>query len=152
MKKNTWITLAFLTTWTACKKNTSSSDSSSRLTLIAQASWKFDTSGVSLYKDGTVNIGDTTVQLCFKDKTFQFNKDSTGIMNNGALKCNSTDPQTVAFTWSFSNKGDSVLQSNVDPILANGINIFSLTTAKLVLYKDTTVYGQNIWYVISFKH
>lgn len=155
MKKSRWIVLcsiALVTVWTACKKNNSSSDASSRVTLITEGSWKFDSSGVDLNKDGIIDIVDTTIQPCFKDNTYTFNKDSTGVADNGATKCNSTDPQTTAFTWSFSGTGQSVIKSDADPLLANGLNIFSLTSTKMVLYKDTTIFSADIWYVVTLKH
>jgi hypothetical protein len=158
MRKTRWIlpcaiALASLTIWTACKKNTSSSNTSSRTTLITEASWKFDSSGIDQNKDGIIDVVDTTSILpCQKDNTYTFNKDSTGIMDEGATKCNSTDPQTTAFTWSFSGTGQSVIKSDANPILANGINILSMTSTKMVLYKDTTVYGFNIWYIVNLKH
>jgi hypothetical protein len=158
MKKSNWIVpfsiaLLSLTIWAACKKSSSSTDNTSpRVTLLTQAVWKFDTAGASFNKDGVINIGDTTIQPCSKDNTYQFNKDSTGIVDNGAIKCSPSEPQTFSFTWSFSDKGDSVLRSNADPILAGGVNIYSMTSTKIVLYKDTTFFGQNFWYVIALKH
>jgi hypothetical protein len=158
MKRNVWIlpcsvAVCLLTLWTACKKNTSSSDnSSSRVTLITQASWKYDTAGADLNRDGIIDIGDTTILPCFKDNTYLFNKDSTGIADNGALKCSPTDPQTFPFTWSFTSAGDSVLKSDADPLLAGGINIYSITSTKLILYKDTTALGIKLWYLVYLKH
>jgi hypothetical protein len=147
------IVLASLTIWTACKKNSSSStDTNSRTTLITEGSWKFDSAGVDLNKDGIIDIVDTTLLPCQKDNTYTFLKDSTGVADEGATKCKSTDAQTTAFTWSFSGTGQSVIKSDADPLLANGINIFSMTSTKMVLYKDTTVFGASIWYVVDLKH
>lgn len=147
--------LLFLTIWAAaCKKSHSSPTDTTppRVTLITQASWKFDSSGVDGNKDGIIDVVDTTLQPCLKDNTYQFNKDSTGIADNGPTKCNPSDPQTTPFTWSFSGTNQSVIKSNADPILAGGVNIFSMTSTKMVLYKDTTVFGLSIWYIISLKH
>jgi hypothetical protein len=148
------LALASLTIWTACKKNSSSStDTNARTTLITEASWKFDASGADFNKDGIIDIIDsTTILPCEKDNTYTFLKDSTGIADEGATKCNSTDPQTTAFTWSFSGTGQSVIKSDADPLLASGISIFSMTSTKMVLYKDTTVSGIPLWYVVNLKH
>ncbi|MES1159839.1 MAG: hypothetical protein ABUM51_03715, partial [Bacteroidota bacterium] len=81
-----------------------------------------------------------------------FKTDSTGIADNGALKCSPSDPQTFPFTWSFSSAGDSVIKSDADPLLASGLHIFSLTSTKMVLYKDTTALGIPLWYVVALKH
>ena len=110
MKKLLWIvpTLITLTVaWAACSKNSSSS-SNSRVALMTQAIWKYDTSGIDLNKDGTIDIADT-LPACFKDNTYQFNKDSTGILNEGATICYPGDPQTRAFTWSISSGNPAIL-------------------------------------------
>src|ERR1700726_2193975 len=149
MKKNIRIApfllaLIVLTIWTACKKNSSSSNNTpSRITLVTQASWKFDSAGVDLDKNGTIDVIDTTLQPCLKDNTYLFNKDSTGVADNGPTKCNASDPQTTPFTWSFSGTDQSVIKSDANPLLASGLNIFSLTSTKMVLYKDTTIFGAN---------
>ena len=164
MKKNTPIVplltaLFLLIIWTACHKSNSSNNTdpnapSARTVLLTKAIWKFDTSGIDITRDGVIDEADNTntLQPCFKDNTYQFNTDSTGIADNGPLKCNPSDPQTFPFTWSFSNKGDSIIKSNADPILANGINIFSISDTKIVLYKDTSIFGQPFWYIVSLKH
>ena len=158
MKKNgaiipCLIALASLTIWSACKKNSSSStDTSSRTTLITTGSWKIDSAGADLNKDGIIDVVDTTLLSCEKDNTYTFNKDSTGLADEGPTKCNSTDPQSTPFTWSFSGTGQSVIKSDANALLVNGIGIYSMTSTKMVLYKDTTVFGASIWYVVDLKH
>ena len=147
------IVLASITIWTACTKNSSSStEPSSRTTIITEGSWKIDTAGVDTDKNGTIDIGDSTLLSCQKDNTYTFLKDSTGIADEGPTKCNSTDPQSTPFTWNFSGTGQSVIKSSADPLLANGINIFSMTSTQIVLYKDTAVFGISFWYVVKLKH
>lgn len=146
------IAVSLFTIWAACKKHNSSSNNTSRIALITSASWKFDSSGADLNKDGIIDIVDTTVKSCFKDNTYTFLTDSTGVADEGATKCNASDPQTTDFTWSFSGTGQSIIKSNANSLLANGLNIFSLTSTKMVLYKDTTVLGTDIWYVVDMKH
>jgi hypothetical protein len=153
MKKLLWIVPSLITltvAWAACSKNSSSS-SNSRVALMTQAVWKYDTSGIDLNKDGIIDIADT-LQACFKDDTYQFNKDSTGILNAGAIKCNSTDPQTSAFSWSISSGNPAILKSDVNPILAEGLTVLTLSSTKLTVYKDTTIQGIGFWYIFSLKH
>jgi hypothetical protein len=154
MKKFLWIVTALITlaaAWAACSKNSSNSNSNSRVSLMTQAIWKYDTSGIDLNKDGTIDIADT-LQACFKDNTYQFNKDSTGILNEGAIKCNSTDPQTSAFSWTISSGNPAILKSDVAPILAEGLTVLTLSSTKLTVYKDTTIQGIGLWYIFSLKH
>ncbi|MDR3716299.1 MAG: hypothetical protein P4L51_26135 [Puia sp.] len=146
--------IAFFLVVSGCSKssnNGNNSGSESRMTLITRSAWKYDTSGIDNNMDGIVDIGDTTIPACEKDNTYQFNADSTGLMNEGATKCNVNDPQTAAFTWSF-NTAQTMLQSNFNPILVNGVNIFKLTDSTLVVYKDSTVFGISFRYLLSLKH
>jgi hypothetical protein len=152
MKKFLWISASLTILVVCCKKNNSSSNSNSQMTLMTQAVWKYDTSGIDLNKDGIVDFADTTLQPCFKDNTFQFNKDSTVIVNEGATKCNASDPQTATYSWSISNTNPPILKSNADPILATGLPVLTLTSTKLTVYKDTTVLGVSLWYILSLKH
>lgn len=138
--------------WTACSKSSSNNNNNTRTTLLTTGAWKYDTAGIDLDRNGTIDIGDTTIKVCYKDNTYQFNKDSTGIANNGALKCDDSEPQTADFDWSYTNAEQTALKSSADPQLAAGINIYALTSDKFVLYKDTTILGVKIWYVLSLKH
>jgi hypothetical protein len=152
MKKSTGplflLFLLSLTIWAACNK---SSSSPSRATLITQSVWRYDTSGIDLNKDGIVDIGDTTVTVCEKQYTYLFNKDSTGVLTAGAVKCDPSDPQTTNFTWSLTNN-QTVLTASVNPLLSGGVNILSLDQNKFVVYKDTTLLGTSFRYLISLKH
>ena len=160
MKLKTHLTLPlaalFLTIlWAACSKSHSTENpngQSTTVTLITQTTWRYDTSGVDLNKDGIVDVGnDTLITPCEKDDIYTFKSDSTGIIDEGATKCNAADPQTLPFSWGLTNN-QTVLTSSANPILAGGVNIFSLTSSKWILYKDTTVSGFPIRYVISLKH
>ena len=153
MKKLLWIVPSLITLsilWAACSKN-SSNNSNSRVTLMTQAIWKYDTSGIDLNKDGNIDLADT-LQACFKDNTYQFKTDSTVIVDEGATKCNSTDPQTATYSWKISSGNPAILTSNADPIFVSGLTVQTLTSTRLTVYKDTTIQGISFWYVLSLKH
>jgi len=137
--------------WTACSKSKSSNSNNSNMTLMTQAIWKYDTSGIDLNKDGVVDLTDN-LQACVKDNTYQFKTDSTVIVDEGATKCNSTDPQTATYSWSISSGNPAILKSDATPLLASGLTVLTLTSTKLTVYKDTTVQGVSIWYIFSLKH
>src|ERR1700733_6390030 len=139
-----------------CKKNSSSSSSSSSndVSLITQASWAYDTSGIDLDMDGKIDnndIPDTVLKPCEKDDIFTFYKDSTGLIDEGATKCHVGDPQTDSMTWEFTNS-DKILNVTSATHLNGSLNLLSLTTTSLVLYKDTTYLGFSFRYLISLKH
>jgi hypothetical protein len=143
--------------WVSCSKSSSSDTNNTnneKVTLITQTAWKYDTSGIDINKDGIIgtgDFGDGSVEACTKDNTYLFKKDSTGTMDEGALKCSSSDPQTLPFTWSFTNN-QTALTATFSPILSGGVNIVSLTDTKFVVYKDTSYLGANVRYLISLKH
>lgn len=137
--------------WTACKKDSSSSSNASRTTLITQTTWRYDTSGIDLDHNGTIDLGnDTLIAKCQKDDIYTFASNGTGTMDEGSLKCSVADPQTSSFNWSLTNH-DSVLHATFPPI-SGTINIQSVTSTKWTLYKDTTISGISIRYIVSLKH
>jgi len=155
MKRFLWTAASLMTLlliWTACSKSKSGSNNSSNMTLMTQAIWKYDTSGFDLTGDGKIDYPDTLIQPCYKDNTYQFKTDSTVIVDDGATKCNSTDPQTATYSWSISNTNPPILKSDADPILATGLTVSVLSSTQLQLYKDTSILGFSVRYVLSLKH
>jgi hypothetical protein len=135
-----------------CKKNSSSTTSTnSTVTLITQAAWKYDTSGIDLNSDGKVDLSDTLVAPCDKDDLFTFSKDSTGTIDEGPTKCNVADAQTDPMTW-YLTSNNTVLNVSSTGLLNGSLNIFSLTSSNMVLYKDTTISSISFRYLIALKH
>jgi hypothetical protein len=155
MKHLLWMTAALMTlttVWTACSKhNSSDNNSNSQVTLMTQAVWRYDTSGIDLNKDGQIDLADT-LATCFKDNTYLFKTDSTVIVDEGATKCDASAPQTATYSWSISKDNPPVIKTDADPILASGIKVKELTSTKLTVYKDTTIQGIGIWFILSLKH
>src|SRR5215831_3947029 len=79
----------------ACKK--SSTHTKTNTDFLTQASWKFD--------KATVNGADVSslIQGCQKDNVLTFPSNGSGTLDEGATKCNSTDPQTDPFNWNFAS-------------------------------------------------
>jgi len=156
MQKRLWIpcltALALSIAWASCSKNNSNSNYNAQVTLLTKSTWKFDTAGVDLDKNGVIDQEDNSLEPCFKDNTYVFNKDSTVVMDEGATKCDAGDPQTSSYSWTITNGNPPVLKSDVNPILAEGLKVLTLTDTKLTVYKDTTVFGVSFWYVLSLKH
>lgn len=154
-KKLLWMAATLMTltfVWAACSKNNSNkNNSNSQITLMTQAVWKYDTSGIDLNKDGQIDLPDTLAS-CFKDNTYQFKTDSTVQVDEGATKCDGSAPQAATYTWTISKDNPPVIKTDADPILASGIKVKELTSSKLTVYKDTTIQGIGIWFILSLKH
>jgi hypothetical protein len=156
MQRLIWTAASLMTLmliWTACsKKNSGNNNTNSNMTLMTQAVWKYDTSGFDLTGDGKIDFADTLLEPCFKDNTYQFKKDSTVVVDEGATKCNSADPQTATYSWSITSGTPAILRSDADSILANGVTVQTLNSTQLVVYKDTAILGISLRYILSMKH
>ena len=115
--------------------------------LISKASWKFN--------KATVGGGDVSgyIEACKKDNIVTFAAAGTGTADEGLTKCNSGDPQTANFTWSFQTNESLLFVST--PLFSGGNSTFtivSLTETQLVVSQNMTISGftQNV--EITFVH
>jgi hypothetical protein len=127
-----------------CKKDDDDKDvTKERTQFITSATWKYDTVGIDTNKDGKPDqpLTGIALQSCDTDNTITFKSDSTGILNEGATKCNSADPQTTPFTWYFKEKGTILYTPN--QIFGNDFSgdfkVGEITTSRLRVIKDVTV-------------
>lgn len=98
----------------ACKKdettpnnngnnNNGNNNTKGKKELLVDGKWQI-TALSTTYNDGT---GDTTIDsyadwdACMKDDFTTFSADGKGVNDEGATKCDATDPQTDNFTWSL---------------------------------------------------
>lgn len=77
------------------------------------------------------------VPACDRDNFAKYKSDQTGIYDEGATKCESQDPQTVAFNWSFKANETQIQQ---DGDLLNVLELTE-TTLKVRFPIDGTEYG-----------
>jgi len=91
----------------ACKKDEKDTPKT-KTELITTGSWKMTANTVNPGIDIDFD-GDTETNLfdyldgCFKDDVTTFKTNGTAEGNEGASKCNNTDPQTYSLTWSFAS-------------------------------------------------
>jgi hypothetical protein len=83
----------------------------------------------------------TALQSCDLDNTITFAADSTGFFDEGAIKCNSADEQTTAFTWNFiGNNNDTLdINGNLPGELDGEVRVLALTDANLKVAKHFSV-------------
>ncbi len=138
----------------SCSKK-SSSPSQTKTQLISSSAWKYDTAGLDLNGDGSIDeaLPANTIPSCVTDNTLTFNSDSTGIENEGAIKCDTTAPQTTSFTWSF-NTAQTIINfpDSLFGTFGGAVNITSLTTTQLHLEKTITQSGLSFNVAVYFKH
>ncbi|MGQ0737545.1 MAG: lipocalin family protein [Bacteroidota bacterium] len=116
--------------------------------LLTQASWKF--------KSATINGSDASglIATCEKDNILFFAAAGTGNINEGATKCNATDPDSVPFTWSFS-QNETVINLSSAFITGGETNVtlVSLTETELVVsFFYTPPVGPSREMIVTFQH
>lgn len=116
-----------------------------RTELITASSWRVSaaTWGGATY----------TIPSCQADNRLTFQGGGAGEANEGATKCNTGDPQTYPFTWSFQS-GETVLSLS-NPIFTGGSNtlsILTLTTVELTVSQPYTIGGVTKALEITFVH
>jgi len=128
----------------SCKKD---DDNANLNGVISSGSWKIVAS-TSVTDFTSVGAGIVNSDLyamlspCQKDNTFKFNANGTGSLDEGATKCNASDPQTTdnAFGWEISNNKLTTTSSNaIMPSLTS--DILQLDDNTLKIKYDTNLGG-----------
>jgi hypothetical protein len=103
--------LAFLTISSCKKEDEKTTPAKTKTELLTSKPWKSTalTINPGLSIGGTI-ITDFFAQLpsCSKDDTDKYNAGGTGVNDEGATKCDPTDPQSTPFTWVF-NPSETIL-------------------------------------------
>ena len=107
----------------------------STILLLTQSSWKLQSVGIDADKNGVAEMDATSsIQPCTLDNTYTFKTDSTGTMDEAALKCTDTDPQSKPFTWFF--KDNQAVLSGTFSFTNGDATIVSMNDTKLVVTYD----------------
>ena len=140
---------------TACKKDDDKAKTNTEK--ISLAAWKYDKAEIDANKDGTGDfpVPDSEIEACERDNLITFKADNTGTIDEGPSKCNSTDPQSMPFSWAFKTN-ETVI--NFPTAIVAGVDgdvtIVSLTESAMVLKKavdGVPVFGSaNI--ILTLKH
>ena len=82
----------------ACKKEDTPAVT---VDLLTAKPWQVST--VALSDSGNPIPISQFITACQLDNTYKFNTDNTLLVDEGATKCNSSDPQNPTGTWAFAN-------------------------------------------------
>jgi hypothetical protein len=138
----------------SCKKSDTVTNTppKSKTILLTQSSWKVQTVLQDTNNDGTGDLDVTSsIPACQLDNVYTFKTDSTGIMDEAAEKCASTDPQTKPFTWIFKNN-ETVL-SGTFSFTAGDASIVSMNDTNLVVAYDDNFGTATTYHIIAtLKH
>jgi hypothetical protein len=107
------IVIALTVTISGCKKET---PVKTKKELICSGNWTQKSFTINPGIDiGGIVITDffTQFDACSKDDFEKYETSGLGASNEGATKCDPSDPQTTAFTWSFKNS-ETVLTKDAE--------------------------------------
>ena len=107
MKKNLLLTLSFIAVLfiSSCKDDTKEpTPAKTKTENLCSAPWKATAATI----DPAIDVGGTQVtdwysqfEACMKDDLVKYESNKTGTYDEGATKCDPTDPQNTPFTWTF---------------------------------------------------
>jgi len=145
MKKLFLIALA-VSSLSACKKD--SENSPSKTDLLTSKKWRItaDTETSTTTITGSAPVTTTTNQYattaaCEKDNYTQFNNNKTLVLDEGASKCSSNDPQQTTGTWDLSSDQTKLTVGVSGTTGTNTLDVLELTASTLRLrqsYSYTT--------------
>lgn len=138
-----------------CKKEERPPEKTKKELLTAGA-WVHESSGVDVDKNGTIELSleAAGVQPCRLDNVLTFRSDNTAVADEGASKCNTTDPPTTQFSWQFADNETALsVSDNVFSQLNGRFAIRTLNSTSLSLSRDTTMPGVgNVAVIVNLKH
>ena len=143
MNKLILATVLCLTTlfFTNCNKNDNPLPSNTDH--ITRSPWKFD--------KATSGGGDISglVNACYKDNVTTFLANGNGTLDEGTTKCNSSDPQSVNFTWNFTNNGSTLnVTGGIIVGQSGAFSVITLNETQMVL--EGTI--SSVTAQVYFKH
>lgn len=147
--------------WSCSKgNNPDATPGTTKTDLISASAWSYQDAGVDNNRDGVVDAGGSLALLfpslvppCRTDNAITFKKDNTGLVDEGATKCNTADASQTAFNWSFADSEVNLTISNNSFALLNGKSkILSLTATNFTLTRDTVIGTLTIPLVVILKH
>lgn len=158
MKALSILLVALVTVLGSCQKEDSSgSTSKTKTELITSSAWKYNDAKIDTDNNGTGDVALPAgfIESCQTDNTITFTSAGAGTVDEGATKCDSGDPQSIPFTWNFTNNEGSInFSSAVFAGIGGDFKIISLTETQLVISQTVTIPPSPIALTIvaSFKH
>lgn len=131
-----------------CSKDGDGDTGKTKMELLTQSSWKFQSAKSSLLGDVSAN----PMIACYTDNVITFSTNMSGTVSEGANVCSPASPST--FNWSFQS-GETILRLSFT-LFSGGspdFNIVTLNETNLVLSQEVTIApfpAQTL--EVTFKH
>ncbi|XZF15644.1 hypothetical protein ACTHGU_05870 [Chitinophagaceae bacterium MMS25-I14] len=138
----------------SCKKNDSSSSASGKAAILTSGKWQMTASTSQSFNNGvggTVYDEYAGMDSCEKDDYYIFNSSNAIIIDAGATKCVTTEPQQYTTgQWSLTANDTKMIQSN--PVLTIYWNIDQLDNNVLTMSNYDTSGSTVNKSTQSYKH
>jgi len=139
----------------SCKKDEAPAPLDKRQ-LLTVSVWKYDTAAIDANNDGVMDapIPADMIEDCAKDNTVTFASNGTGISDEGAMKCDSEDPQSTPFTWTLGEDESTItFNGNLIAGIDGTFKLIALTDSKMELSKIIEVFpGYSVNAILRLKH
>ena len=86
------------------------------------------------------------INPCIRDDHTTFFPGGTGELDEGATKCSDSDPQTIAFAWSFDPSEKGITVQGVHYLLE------TLTETQLVIKEVQVIFTTTYTHTVTFSH
>jgi hypothetical protein len=133
----------------ACQKkdnNGTTNQLSAKTQLLIKANWILVDNETKVGAGGTWGSNYQGFYACRKDDFLKFNSDNTGVSDEGATKCNTTDPQTAPFSWNFSENETKLTFQNTT------LTIDVLTETSMVITAQDNYFTPARYNRLTFRH
>jgi hypothetical protein len=88
----------------------------------------------------------TVMEQCIKDDHTTFHTDGTGELDEGATKCDDSDPQSLSLTWTLSQNDTKLTVEGIEYLIE------SLTETQLVIKEIETISAVTYTHTVTFSH
>lgn len=132
----------------SCKKG---DKSKTKMQLLVNGNWHVTAYTVEPALDFNGDGVDETnafavMEPCVKDDHTTFYEDGTGQLDEGATKCDDSDPQTIPLTWQLAQNETELIVQRIDYLLE------SLTENQLVVKEIETISQVTYTHTVTFSH
>jgi len=143
----------------SCQKDDSTNPTTKTKTeLITLKAWKYNDAKIDQDNNGTgdIPLPAGVIEPCQTDNLITFKTDLSGTVDEGPTKCDAADPQSIPFTWSFTNNETTLnFSSPLFVGFGGDFKIISLTETELVISQLVSVLPPplpSVTIIASFKH
>jgi hypothetical protein len=135
----------------SCKKDKEENSAKTKTELLTTGTWKLIsyTSNPAYDWYGNGNFATdifNALNPCERDGLDTYRTNGIVEINEGALKCNSTDPQTFTLTWAFTNNESKILYDGFDEyelieLTATTMRLRQIFVENGITYTHNETYG-----------